>query len=1244
MRLHPLALWDAPFLPSPEEARGRPLAEARGLPLLERRQLAAQLLAASSFYLAQGFYPSRSLLRSSRFSRRPGSAWLFFTGFPARRLEEDALSRRLARTGLAELLPWAVLRPLLEHLVPEERPFWQKRPRDDPWGWPQAALSWLLAKDRSGKTLAHPDGLGRFLWARQVTLPPEGGAFFCQEPRLASRLARSFGLGFGELAEEELAALQGARFAGGGGALVLCTSPIPGLPPLPLAPQEPFWLLLPHGGAVNVGVPLAGLDLEDPQGVGTALAKAVAEGWGGGKGAETEVEKLLSYPARKLLTALRGVGVGLSREEATRLFGAGPVDELQRFSLVVRRFGRFWPAQEGEPNPSLALDVGRRLGEGPVAVAAVAIAHGAVDELVAWAEACLDEGRCFEVLALVTLAQQVAPLAPLVCEAALFTGWLSAGRGLWPKAEGARHALLVAWWGAETGEGEALRQGLKVLEAEGARGLPRRLLPRLWLLLALAAERRGEREKACSLAEQVLAEETLPETWRVEAAYYFGFSALQPLVASLTSREAKQRALHLLGVLAFQKGDYLQAQAWLTQALAHASGANPLRFGELLSDAGSTAMMLGKATEAERLFAAAELWFALAGSQRALRLVRFNRAVLANDRLAWRKAQELLSQLRDEEEAEDPFALVEWARSWLACGNVAEAQGLASKLEQIAADRHLAENLRQGAATALAHLWLLAGDLPRARRWAAGAEPSEKVLFEAVFRARLGHAPSPELCDRWGMVLTAQLLALGRTSPAAAFRVAESALARGEIGAAVGLARALLLAPMGGEALLPSLRPLWSRAANVLREHHMAWGALLRKRLGRSVGEVAQALQAIFRAGLEPFQPAVWRGLQEALGLAFLRINRGERRLLALGGDGTGRRWELAGFVVELPEDADEESLAVLSLALGQLPHVIADREEEEEETLGLAGESAAIREVRNAIRRLAPLAVTVLIQGEPGTGKERVARALHRLSGRGGEFVAVNCAGMPEGLLEAELFGVVKGAFTGADRDRPGLVEQAEGGTLFLDEVGELPFALQAKLLRLLQEKEVRRVGGVRTRKVDLRFLAATNRDLRQAVRAGTFRQDLYDRLATVTITMPPLRERLEDLPLLVAELLPSLARQLGLVGVQATGDFLAALTRHTWPGNVRELEAVLIQALTRCSPGQLLAPTHLPWQASEEQPLAPWEVAKEQFARAYFRRLLAACGGNRTQAARLAGISRQVLHYHLRQLGLAQEEGPNA
>jgi len=1239
MNAHPLVFWDAPFLPEGHGPGGRSLGEARSLPLVERRQLAAQLLAVASFLLVQGFYPARSLLRSCRFSRRPGSAWLWLAAWPTRRLEEPTTSRRLARTGLAELLPWAALQPLLAFLLPEEQAFLQRRPEDDPWSWPQQALARLSAKDRSGKVLAHPEGFGRFLWARQVTLPPEGCVFFCQDARLGRRLARVLGVGFGELTEEELGALQGAGLAGGGGSVLLASSPLPGLPPLPLAPPEPFWVLLPRGREQEAGAALAGCDLEDPQGVAVALRQAVAELWGGRPQDPQEVEGLLSYPARKLLAALRGVGVGLSREEATKLAGGEALEELQRFGLVVRRLGRFWPAQGGELSAGLCHEVSRRLGEGPVVLAAQALATGAAEQLVGWCEACLDQGRPGEVLAFAALAERFPPLAPLVGEAALATGWLGAARGLWQGARDSRGALLAAWWGAEAGDGEALRQGLQALQGHDPRDLPPRLRPKLWLLFAQDAERRGERAEARAWAARVLEENALWEAWRVEAAYHLGAQVLQPLAAAAASRKARQRALHLLGVLAFREGAYHEAETWLAKALASATGANPLRFGELLADAGGTAMMLDKPTAAERLFTAAELWFGLAGSQRALLLVRFNRAVLANDRLAWRQAQELLAQLRQDRE-EDRFALVEWARSWLACGNLREASALEKPLSALAADPRAAENLRQGAATALAHLALLAGDLPRAKHWAAQAEPSERTLFQAVFQAGEGHPPSPELPERWGMALTAQLLALGRARPQAALAAAQAALARGELAAAVGVARALLLSPLESGSLLAVLRPLLPRLRAVLREHGTAWGELLRSKLGRSVGEVAEALAGVFRARPDPFQEQAWQPLAEALGLSMLRIAHGGSKLVELRGNGKGRSFQVAGFAVELPEDADEEALSVLTLALGQLPHPAAFQEAEG--NLGLAGESAAIRQVREAIRRLAPLPVTVLILGEPGTGKERVARALHRLSGRGGEFVAVNCAGMPEGLLEAELFGVVKGAFTGADRDRPGLVEQAEGGTLLLDEVGELPLPLQAKLLRLLQEKEVRRVGGTRTRKVDVRFLAATNRDLRQAVRAGTFRQDLYDRLATVTIAMPPLAARLEDLPSLVAELLPTLARQLGLGEVQATGEFLAALAQHTWPGNVRELESVLIQALTRCPSGQRLTAAHLPWRAAEQEPLVPWELAKERFARTYFRALLAACAGNRSRAARLAGISRQVLHYHLRQLGLGESEEP--
>jgi DNA-binding NtrC family response regulator len=399
-------------------------------------------------------------------------------------------------------------------------------------------------------------------------------------------------------------------------------------------------------------------------------------------------------------------------------------------------------------------------------------------------------------------------------------------------------------------------------------------------------------------------------------------------------------------------------------------------------------------------------------------------------------------------------------------------------------------------------------------------------------------------------------------------------------------------------------------------------------------------MELVLREKRDSFQRPNWEPLFQALGLSFLQVALGGKVLVRLGPGPALWQGEVAGFQVELAPAPEEEILALLSLVCSQAS-LAQERLAEDHQALGLSGTSPALEALRQEIRRFGPLPITVLICGEPGTGKERVARALHQVSGRTGPFVAVNCAGVPEGLLEAELFGVVRGAFTGADRDRPGLVEQAEGGTLFLDEIGELPLAMQAKLLRLLQEKEVRRLGDLRARKVDVRFVAATNRDLRQAVQAGSFRQDLYDRLATVVLRVPPLRQRPEDIPLLVRELVSGFSRQLGLPSVTIAGEVMAHLAQQSWPGNVRQLEAVLIQALARCRPGEMLSLRHLTAEHEEAvPPLLPWEEAKRRFARQYFGRLLAACNGNRSEAAKRAGLSRQALHYHLDQLGLPQEE----
>jgi DNA-binding NtrC family response regulator len=326
-----------------------------------------------------------------------------------------------------------------------------------------------------------------------------------------------------------------------------------------------------------------------------------------------------------------------------------------------------------------------------------------------------------------------------------------------------------------------------------------------------------------------------------------------------------------------------------------------------------------------------------------------------------------------------------------------------------------------------------------------------------------------------------------------------------------------------------------------------------------------------------------------------------------------------------------------------------------------LIGTCPAIQEVYKAIGRVAPYDVNVLITGESGTGKELVARAIYQHSRRAAQiFLAINCAAIPATLLESELFGHEKGAFTGADRQHVGKFEQCDGGTLFLDEIGDMPLAPQSKILRVLQEKQFQRVGGRLVLTTDVRVLAATHRDLEQAVARKSFRGDLYYRLNGFTIELPPLRDRGEDLRLLVDHLLRRFRRELGREVQGVSPEALALLKRYPWPGNVRELQNVLRQGLLLCTGGVVL-PEHLPRVVRRQPdagPAAPaggvdWEAflaeglqreqpdlynrALEQMERGLLGCVLRHTGGQQTKAADLLGITRGSLRHKLRSLGLA-------
>jgi transcriptional regulator with PAS, ATPase and Fis domain len=306
-----------------------------------------------------------------------------------------------------------------------------------------------------------------------------------------------------------------------------------------------------------------------------------------------------------------------------------------------------------------------------------------------------------------------------------------------------------------------------------------------------------------------------------------------------------------------------------------------------------------------------------------------------------------------------------------------------------------------------------------------------------------------------------------------------------------------------------------------------------------------------------------------------------------------------------------------------------------------LVGESGIMAEVREAILRAAASPFPVVIEGESGSGKELAARAIHaRSTRRDRRFCALNCAALVDDLVEAELFGHARGSFTGAQSDRSGLFEDANGGTLFMDEIAELGPRVQAKLLRVLQESEVRRVGETFVRKVDVRIVAATNRPLAGEVASGAFRADLWYRLDVVRITLPPLRERIEDVPVLARHLWRGLSARTGSRAALSPAA-IAALSAYNWPGNIRELQNVLASILVAAPRSGLIGPTALPTHIARVAALdrgATLADARRQFEERYVRAALARAGGRTATAARTLGLSRQGLAKLMGRLGIPQ------
>jgi transcriptional regulator with AAA-type ATPase domain len=391
-----------------------------------------------------------------------------------------------------------------------------------------------------------------------------------------------------------------------------------------------------------------------------------------------------------------------------------------------------------------------------------------------------------------------------------------------------------------------------------------------------------------------------------------------------------------------------------------------------------------------------------------------------------------------------------------------------------------------------------------------------------------------------------------------------------------------------------------------------------------------------------------------------------------MDGDGYGNEWRLRrrldGMSVSLDLELNERApsfvsrrLSAAGELLGLLEHLIPLVEVPFPGT-GVCGGAAPgggrlfkppiigippqIVRLRDDVRKIAAGKIHVMICGESGTGKELVARNIHSLGPRaGGPFVAVNCMEMPAGLLQGELFGSVRGAFTGADRDREGLIEAAGGGTFFLDEVGELPVHLQAALLRVLQEKEVRRLGEGKSRKIDVRFVFATNRNLEELVRSGLFREDLYFRINAVRLDAPPLRERKEDIPVLTARFLRGSAGRINGCSRSITAGALSRLVGHLWPGNVRELENEIERAVTMNPDSRRITASMLEIPESGGRRLFIHDSGFEartlpeaviRLERKMIVRALEGFGGNRTHTAKALGITRQGLLKKLKRMNI--------
>ena len=712
------------------------------------------------------------------------------------------------------------------------------------------------------------------------------------------------------------------------------------------------------------------------------------------------------------------------------------------------------------------------------------------------------------------------------------------------------------------------------------------------------------------------------------------YESLQPLVAAAADERLAARFLAQQARGLLERREYGRALLRIEQALAAAVD-DPLEHAALSIDRAAILYHAGRRSESEEALDQALASAATAGREDLVRIARGNRIELLLDRAAFESAEvEIADAARSASEQRDDrrllVALHQRSRLGLRRGDL-DAAG-----RDNAEARRLAESLRD--ATEIGELWLEEGDRLAYRGDRDGArlcweraaqDPPDRCDTAGLARRRLA-----ELDDVGGCV--ADLEGLFEKDP---FRAAE-AVAR-----ACGL---------HGRERIPEV---WrERAAAALRgagARHLADLVA-----GRAAEAPAEELLRALRGAIAGVLSGDGAGADRvlpSLGLEALALRDGDGRdVVRLGERGSPsltERWRplqagAARFDLALRPDLPDEAARPIVLLLETLLYRPSAEPVEDADfaegwrRLGLVTADAAMREPYRRLMRFAPQPVTVLILGESGSGKEAVARAVHRLSPRSaGPFVSVNLPAIPSALAESELFGHARGAFTGADRERRGLIEEANGGTIFFDEIGDLPAPLQAKLLRALQEREVRRVGENRPRPVDVRVVSATSRDLVREVESGRFREDLFYRLHVAVVRLPPLRERGRDALRLGRYFLDRYAREYGRGALRVSPEAAAALLAYPWPGNVRELQNAIAQAAALCDAGGLVGPDQLPEVVRDaagrrRAPAGDYRSRVDAHRRALIREALDRHGGNRSRAARDLGLSRQALLYLIREL----------